>query len=59
MNEIQAYVQPPNSGNIFACGLRWLDALAPEGDGGMAASMFRMTEEGEVAFLYKWGADDP
>ena len=52
MNEIYSYVQPENSFSIFACGYAWVDPLAKEG---RTASMFRMDEDGEVGFLYRWG----
>ena len=52
MNEIYSYVQPENSFSIFACGYAWENPNAKEG---RTASMFRMDEDGEVGFLYRWG----
>jgi len=52
MNEIYSYVQPESSQTIFACGYAWTDPNAREY---RTASMFKVDEDGEVGFLYRWG----
>lgn len=52
MNEIYAYVQPPGSNQIYACGYRY---DRPLDEKTRTASILQMDTEGDVTVLYTFG----
>jgi hypothetical protein len=55
MHDILSYVQPPNSGALYACGFSWTDATL-EHQYKKWAGVFKMdSDSGEILFMKQWG----
>ena len=53
MTEILSAVQPKDSDNLWCAGYALRDSTNEES--GRYAVVFKMDQDGEIEFLYKWG----